>query len=91
MEDILRAAFAPTVLDIQGDSGSCGAKVEITIVSPAFEGVPLIQRHRMVQSALAEVMKSVHALTLKTLTPAQWEAKQAAAGGVGGGSAPAAV
>ena len=38
---------------------------EAVIISAAFEGKSLIQRHRMVMSALAEEMKGpIHALTL---------------------------
>jgi stress-induced morphogen len=45
---------------------------EATIVSAAFDGKSLIERHRMVFAALAEEMKGpIHALTLKTLTPGQ--------------------
>ena len=42
------------------------------IVSAAFEGKTPIERHRLVFDALAEEMKGpIHALTLRTLTPAQ--------------------
>jgi stress-induced morphogen len=45
---------------------------EATIVSAAFAGKSLIDRHRMVMGALAEEMKGpIHALTLKVLTPDQ--------------------
>jgi stress-induced morphogen len=45
---------------------------EATIVSEAFDGKSLIQRHRLVFGALAEEMKGpIHALTLKTFTPAE--------------------
>jgi len=45
---------------------------EAKIVSGEFFGKSLIQRHRMVFSALEEEMKGpIHALTLKTLTPDQ--------------------
>jgi stress-induced morphogen len=45
---------------------------EATIVSAAFDGKSLIERHRMVFAALTEEMKGpIHALTLKTLTPGQ--------------------
>ncbi len=33
-------------------------------------------RHRLVNAALAEELKAIHALTLKCLTDAQWETKQ---------------
>ena len=45
---------------------------EATIVSAAFDGKSLIQRHRMVFAALEEEMKGpIHALTLKVYTPDQ--------------------
>jgi stress-induced morphogen len=45
---------------------------EAVVVSAAFEGKSLIERHRMVFSALSEEMKGpIHALTLKTYTPDQ--------------------
>ncbi|HEY4239809.1 MAG TPA: BolA family protein [Kofleriaceae bacterium] len=41
-----------------------------TIVSTAFTGKTLIQRHRLVMAALAEEMKGpIHALTLDTKSP----------------------
>jgi len=45
---------------------------EATIISSAFEGKSLIQRHRMVMGALAEEMKGpIHALTLTVKTPSE--------------------
>lgn len=40
------------------------------IVSGAFAGLSLMQRHRLVNAALAEELKGpIHALTMDTLTP----------------------
>ena len=49
-----------------------------TIVSPAFEGKRLIQRHQLVYATLGDRMKTdeVHALSMKTFTPAEWAAAQ---------------
>ncbi len=48
---------------------------EATIVSEAFTGKSLVQRHRLVFAALEEEMKGpIHALTLKVLTPEQADA-----------------
>jgi stress-induced morphogen len=45
---------------------------EAVIISTAFEGKSLIQRHRLVFASLEEEMKGpIHALTLKTFTPDQ--------------------
>ena len=47
-----------------------------TIVSAAFEGKRQIQRHQMVYATLGAKMHTdeVHALSMKTLTPAEWSA-----------------
>lgn len=43
---------------------------EALIVSTAFAGKSLIERHRIVYAALGDRMKAdIHALTLKTKTP----------------------
>ncbi len=43
---------------------------QASIISAAFTGMSLIQRHRMVMAALAEEMKGpIHALTLDVKTP----------------------
>lgn len=45
---------------------------EARVISAAFEGKSLMQRHRMVMAALAEEMKGpIHALTLDVKTPAE--------------------
>lgn len=47
---------------------------KVLIVSDQFEGVPLIKRHRNVNSILAdELNRGVHALSIVAKTPAQWE------------------
>ena len=51
-----------------------GDHFEALIVSPSFEGKTLVERHQAVYGALGEAMRAaIHALTLKTLTPAQYE------------------
>ena len=47
----------------------------LTIVSNKFEGMPLIDRHRMVNEVLADEMQTggVHALSIKAKTQQQWE------------------
>lgn len=44
------------------------------VVSPAFEGEPLVQQHQLVYDALGEHMTTdIHALELKTYTPEEYE------------------
>ncbi|KAF3692293.1 BolA-like protein 1 [Channa argus] len=45
----------------------------VLVVSSKFEGLPLIQRHRLVNEALKEELSScVHALAIQAKTPEQW-------------------
>ena len=58
-----------------------GAKdhFQVMIVSPEFDGKSMIEQHQLVYSALKEQMvKAIHALTLKTFTPQAWAKKTAA-------------
>jgi acid stress-induced BolA-like protein IbaG/YrbA len=56
-------------LDVQGD----GRHFYATIVSVAFEGASRVARHQLVYHALGDKMRAdIHALSMKTLTPAEW-------------------
>jgi acid stress-induced BolA-like protein IbaG/YrbA len=48
-----------------------------TVVSAAFEGKRLIQRHQQVYATMGGRMQTdeVHALSMKTYTPAEWAAQ----------------
>ena len=51
-----------------------GFHLETTIVSDSFTDKSLIERHRIVYDAMGELMKhEIHALSMKTLTKAEWE------------------
>ena len=44
-----------------------------SIVSPAFDGLSRVKRHQLVYAALGDRMREeIHALSMQTLTPAQW-------------------
>ncbi|KAF3836771.1 hypothetical protein F7725_004235 [Dissostichus mawsoni] len=55
----------------------CAASYKVLVVSSQFEGKPLLQRHRLVNTCLAEELKEIHAFEQKTLTPEQWEKQKA--------------
>ncbi len=80
MEEALKAAFNPQHLEVIDEShrhaGHSGAHPDgeshfrVIIVSEAFAGQPLVQRHRMVNEALAELLRErVHALAITARTP----------------------
>jgi BolA protein len=49
----------------------------MTLVSPDFEGMSLIERHQLVYKAVDEYMHvEIHALTMKTLTPQEYKNTQ---------------
>ncbi|XP_042518528.1 protein BOLA2 [Macadamia integrifolia] len=79
VEATLTSKLKPSHIEVTDTSGGCGASFEIEIVSEQFEGKRLLERHRMVNTALAEEMKNIHALSIKkSLTPAQWKQQQEA-------------
>lgn len=58
-------------LEVEGD----GRHFYATIVSSEFEGLSRVRRHQRVYTALGERMKEqIHALSMKTLTPTEYEA-----------------
>jgi BolA family transcriptional regulator, general stress-responsive regulator len=78
----LTAAFAPDQLLVEDQSeahaGHAGARPEgethfsVKLVSKAFEGKSRIERHRMVNGALAdELAARVHALTITAKAPGE--------------------
>ena len=71
-EDIaakIRAALPDAQVDLKDLTGTAD-HWQATVISAAFVGKSLIQRHRLVMAALADEMKGpIHALTLDALTP----------------------
>lgn len=58
------------------ESDGCGGKFNVIIVSPDFEGKSILQRHRLVNTAIADELKTIHAFSQKTFTPEQWAKEQ---------------
>ena len=51
-----------------------GFHLEAIIVSKDFEDKGLIDRHRLVYESVGDLMQhEIHALSMKTLTPDEWE------------------
>lgn len=47
---------------------------KVVVVSPKFDGLPLIKRHRLVNDILKEELQNgVHALSIVAKTQEQWE------------------
>jgi len=70
-EDIkgwIEAGLPDSSVQCEGD----GSHFEAVIVSSAFEGKTLVQKHQLVYAALGNKMdEAIHALSMKTLTPSE--------------------
>ncbi len=66
IKNYIASGLECTHLEVEGD----GQHFSALIVSPAFAGKRLIQRHQLVYAALGDRMREeIHALSMKTLTP----------------------
>jgi len=72
LRDLIAAGLPCERLEVDGD----GRHWTALVVSAQFEGKRPIQRHQRVYATLGAKMHTdeVHALSMKTLTPAEWAA-----------------
>jgi BolA protein len=81
IKKLLNESFNPDLLEIIDNSaahaGHAGARsggghYHVTIVSEAFEGKSLVQRHQLIYKALGDLMKQeIHALGINALSPSE--------------------
>lgn len=81
IKQLLTSTFKPNLIEILDNSaahaGHSGARnggghYHLTIVSEAFEGKPLVQRHQLIYNALGDIMKQqIHALGINALSPSE--------------------
>jgi BolA protein len=82
MRDKITTKLAPDRLDIvneshmhrghSGDNGTGETHFRLTIVSAAFAGKSRVDRHRIVNAAVAEELRDgVHALAMSTYAPGE--------------------
>ena len=79
LEQTLADAFSPDYLSVENEShqhtsgkGS-ESHFKITVVSAAFAGQGLVQRHRAVQALIQPFTAAVHAVGLHSYTPEEWQ------------------
>ena len=73
IKSLLAAGLVCQHLELEGD----GRHWYATVVSAEFEGKRAIARHQRVYATLGTKMQTdeVHALSMKTFTPAEWSAQ----------------
>ena len=53
---------------VEDISGGCGAMYRLRVVSPQFDGLRLVQQHRLVKKCISEEISDIHGLTLETIS-----------------------
>lgn len=75
IKSFIQQGLACQHIEVRGD----GHHFEALIVSDAFTGKSMVQQHQLVYGALGERMKQeIHALSMKTFSPEQWQNVSAA-------------
>ena len=88
----MRSVMEPNLIQEKVEQALPGAKVavhdltgtrdhyRVTIVAPQFDGLLMIKQHKMIYEILDSDMEAkgggIHALSLSTYTPQQWEQQQ---------------
>ncbi|KAH9424518.1 bolA-like protein 2 [Dermatophagoides pteronyssinus] len=67
--------LAATHVEIEDVSDGCGAKFVAKIVSSKFDGLSLLEQHRLVNEAIADEMNLIHSFRMKTMTPEKFAAE----------------
>ncbi len=82
IENKITEALSPSYLTVMNESymhsvppGS-ESHFKLVIVTDSFDGVPRVRRHQTVNGILKdELAGPLHALSMETLTPEEWERK----------------
>ncbi len=80
VETIISASYPEAIIAIEGQ----GCDLTVTVVSEQFAGLSMVKQHQGVMACLSEALASgrLHALSVKTFTPEQWQPKQASRSGL---------
>ena len=77
IEESIAAGIDCEHLQVVGD----GHHWEALVVSRAFEGLSRVRAHQLVYRTLGDRMREeIHALSVTTMTPAEWDALRKSAG-----------
>jgi monothiol glutaredoxin len=74
VEALISKSYPTAIIHIMGE----GCNLEIGVISDQFTGLAMLKQHQGVMDTLQEPLASgrLHAVTLKTYTPEQWQAQQ---------------
>jgi len=72
VKEMIEAAI--TECEARVESGD-GSHFDVTVISPAFDGLNRVKQQQLVYAALGDSITSgaIHAINIKAYTPAQWQ------------------
>ncbi len=70
IKEMIESGMPGADVVVDGD----GCSLQARIVSEQFQGISMVKQHQMVYETLGEkIGADIHALSLKTYTPEEWE------------------
>ena len=71
IKQLIKAGLPDADIIVEGDDGT---HFQARIISESFTGKNVVQQHQMVYKTLgAKMGTDIHALSMQTFTPAEWE------------------
>lgn len=72
IQQLIEAGLTQCTAQVEGDDG---VHFSATVISPDFAGKNRLQQQRLVYATLGDRIHdgTIHALSLKTLTPEEWQ------------------
>jgi len=77
--DEIKAAIEAAVANSEVQVAVEGSHINLVVISPEFEGLTPVKKQQMVYASLQGAIASgaIHAVHMKTYTPAQWASQHA--------------
>mmetsp|Transcript_9714 Transcript_9714/g.13632 ORF Transcript_9714/g.13632 Transcript_9714/m.13632 type:complete len:108 (+) Transcript_9714:22-345(+) len=66
IENILKTELKANEVKVDDISGGCGSMYSITVASPIFKDLTLVNQHKLVKRTLKDEIANMHGLTLVT-------------------------
>ncbi|KAF5544699.1 hypothetical protein FNAPI_9332 [Fusarium napiforme] len=78
LREAIKQRLEAAHVEVTDMSGGCGQAFNSVIVSPQFQGLSSLKRHRLVNAALKDEIAIIHAWTAKCQTPEEYAKTSAA-------------
>lgn len=77
--DEIKAAIETAIQDSEVQVAIEGSHINLVVISPEFEGLTPVKKQQLVYASIQDAIASgvIHAVHMKTYTPAQWASQNA--------------